>query len=326
MDDVLGPRAGRFLGEGFKRAEHRLSGITITPYPGQAAGITATGHLTPPAGPHPEETPPARLSTIDAMLFGAQLTGLYAAHTRQLPADARFAVQRLEMRAGTRAERDEPAKFPLSGRFVAAEPAGPPTATTLECRIGSLFARVHAHHSAGSAGSTGSAGAIEQVYDLPQELPGPWNEAPYGIPHTARQQLLTQVSAMVADGRACARATLAPQPAGAVPARAPATMIDALVAVLQLGQVLLYALDGVEGTHGGRLRMRRTCITAAPRPAARPTGPVTAALGQTQLLPSKAGIWRTAQVSGALHGIQVRADVAHLLPASWPGHDRPHSH
>ncbi|MEV7192562.1 AvrD family protein [Streptomyces sp. NPDC093510] len=323
VDDVLGPRAGRFLGEGFKRATHSLSGITIAPRPQADAGITATAHLTPPAGRTRQDDRddiPARLSAIDAMLFGAQLTGLYAAHTLQLPPDARFAVQHLELRAKTGQGQDEPAKFPVSGRPVDGPHPGPRTATTLECRIGSLTARVHARHS---PAPTDSPPGPEQVYDLPQELPGPWNEAPYGIAHTARQQLLTQVSASIAQGRACARATLAPHRAAAIPAGSPATMIDALVAVLQLGQVLLYALDGLDHAHGDDLRMRRIRITAAGAPAARPTDQVSAALAQAQLVPSPAGIWRTAEVRGALHGIQVQAGVAHLLPAAWPGHDRP---
>ncbi|MFD6437627.1 AvrD family protein [Streptomyces venezuelae] len=344
VDDVLGPRAGRFLGEGFKQAGHALSGITITPQTGAgtgtgtgagtAAGITATAHLTPPPGhPHHQNTAPTptpasapRLNTIDAMLFGAQLTGLYAAHTHQLAPDAHFAVRHLEMRAGTGRAHDEPERFPVSGRPVPAQQPGPPTETTLNCRIGSLSAQIHTRHSPARPARLGGPGGAGQAYDLPEELPGPWNEAPYGIAHTARRQLLTQVSVLVADGRACARATLAAPLSAAVPAGAPATMVDAFVAVLQLGQVLLYTLDGVEAGHGDHLRMRRARITAAPASAARPTDQATAALAQAQLLPFTAGIWRTAQIRGALHGIQVQAHVAHLLPASWPGRERPHRH
>jgi hypothetical protein len=322
IDDFLGPRETRFLGEGFKRVEHSLSDLTVTPGDEGAGGIEATAHIAIPGlwSRKGEQQPKPHLSTIDAMLFAARLTGLYAAHTSGLTPDAWFAVQSVDLRAGSSPDEDDLAKFPVGGRLVAADRSGQAWSTTLDCRIGSLTARVHARHSAGR-----TPAAPGQVHHLTGDLPGPWNDAPFGLPHGARHQLLTAVSVTVNsadDVQASARAELTPDQARAVPEGTPATMIDTFVAVLQLGQVLLYALDGIDRAASNNLWMRRTRVTAGPTPT-RPTDEVTATLRQTRLLPSPTGVWRTAEVIGSLHGVQARAGVAHLLPETSPSVDPP---
>ncbi|MGX1915379.1 AvrD family protein [Streptomyces phaeochromogenes] len=320
IDDFLGPRDSRFLGEGFKRVEHFLSDLAVSPGAAGVGAIEATAHIAIPGlwSRKGDQSPKPHLSTIDGMLFAAQLTGLYAAHTLGLPPDSRFAVQSVDMKAGSSPAEDDLAKFPVRGRLLAAERSGEEWSTTMDCRIGSLSARVHARHGTGR-----DPVATGHVYDRADELPGPWNDAPYGVPHRARHQLLTGVS-VTADGpgdpRASARVTLAADRAGDGPQDAPATMIDAFVAVLQLGQVLLYTLDGVDRAGSSNLWMRRTRVTIGTAPA-RPADEVTASLEQARLLPSQAGTWRTANVTGSLHGVQAQAGVAHLLPASWPGND-----
>lgn len=320
IDDFLGPRDSRFLGEGFKRVEHSLNDLAISPGTDGAGSIEATAHIAIPGvwSRKGDQSPKPHLSTIDGMIFAAQLTGLYTAHALALPPDSYFAVQSVEMKAGSSPDEDDLAKFPVSGRLVTAERTGEQWSTTMDCRIGSLSVKVHARHGA-SRDPIGTG----HVFDRADELPGPWNDAPYGISHRARHQLLTGVD-ITADGphdpRASARVALLPDRAGEVPQDTPATMIDAFVAVLQLGQVLLYTLDGIDRADSSNLWMRRTRITTGTAPA-RPDHEVTASLEQARLLPSKAGTWRTANVTGSLHGVQVRAGVTHLLPASRPGND-----
>ncbi|WP_405791540.1 AvrD family protein [Streptomyces sp. NBC_01506] len=323
IDDVLGPRDSRFLGEGFKRVEHALSHLAITPGADGAGSIEATAHLTIPGlwSRKGDQSPRPHLSTIDAMILAAQLTGLYAAHTLGLPPHAHFAVRQLDMKAGSRPDEDDLQEFPVSARLVSTGPGGEQgPATTMDCRIGSLSARVHAVHGTGH-GPTRSS----HVYDRADELPGPWNDAPYGIAHRARKQLLTQVGVSTrgpGDPTASADVTLPGHRAGQIPHGTPATMIDAFAAVLQLGQVLLYTLDGVDRADSANLWMRRTRVTTGtpPGPAHGPAR-ATASLERARLLPSQAGTWRTAEVTGALHAVRIQAGVTHLLPASWHGND-----
>jgi hypothetical protein len=313
IDDFLGPRDSRFLGEGFKRVQHSLTELTISPGADGAAGLEATAHVAIPGvwsrkgGQHQKP----HLSSIDVMLFAARLTGLYAAHTYGLAPDARFDVRSVDLKAGSSPDEEGLAKLPVSGRLVAAETSGEEWSTTLDCRIGSLSARVHARHSAGRH-PTGTPG----TYYLAEELPGPWNDAPFGVPHGSRQQLLTGVNVTGDDGddlQASARVALVPDGAGAAQDDVPATMIDALVAAMQLGQVLLYTLDGVERARSNNLWMRRARITAADPAPTRPDDEVTARLHQARLLPAPTGTWRSAEVIGALHGVRTQVAVAHLL-------------
>ncbi|MFE1442313.1 AvrD family protein [Streptomyces sp. NPDC058739] len=317
IDDFLGPRDSRFLGEGFKRVEHALTGLTITPpaagTPAAAeAGIEAVAHVTLPGlwSRKGNRHQKPHLSSIDVMLFAARLTGLYAAHTHGLAPDSPFEVLSVDMKAGSGPDEEGLEQLPVSGRLVAAGTSGALRSTTLDCRIGSLTARVHARHAAGRRPST-----TRRTYHLAEELPGPWNDEPYGVPHGARRQLLTGVGLTGGtedDHRASARVALVPDGAEAARDDAPATMVDALVSVMQLGQVLLYTLDGVERARSNNLWMRRARIRLDD------TGPgtgdeVTAALRQARLLPAPTGTWRSAEVAGALHGVRVQVAVAHLL-------------
>ncbi|TGB13381.1 AvrD family protein [Streptomyces sp. MZ04] len=317
IDDFLGPRDSRFLGEGFKRVEHSLTDLTISPGADGSGGIEATAHLAIPGlwSRKGENQQKPHLSSIDVMLFAARLTGLYAAHTFGLDPDAPFEVRSIDMKAGSSPDEESLEKFPVSGRLVAAETTGDQWSTTLDCRVGSLSARLHAAHGAGRRQSGDS-----QAYYVAEELPGPWNDRPYGVPHDARQQLLTGVH-VTGDGgeeglRASAQAMLVPDGAEAARDKAQATMIDAFVAAMQLGQVLLYTLDGIDRAGSNNLWMRRTRITAAAGAPDPGDDELTARLGQARLLPSPSGTWRSAELSGALHGVQARASVVHLLNPS----------
>jgi hypothetical protein len=91
-------------------------------------------------------------------------------------------------------------------------------------------------------------------------------------------------------------------------------MIDCFVTALQLGQVLLYELDGVSRAESSTLWMRKTVlelVTAKPV-----TGPIPAhvVLEDSTLLNSRTGIWRSADIVTEFHGIRLRCSVAHQIP------------
>lgn len=103
VDDILGDRRERFLGEGFKRVTDVLTDIAVRPAGGDAPGrIDACAGLRIDGTWSRKATVRQRphLSTIDAMVYGAWLAGLLVAHSRDLPPDAPFAVRSLSVRAG----------------------------------------------------------------------------------------------------------------------------------------------------------------------------------------------------------------------------------
>ncbi|MEU3278356.1 AvrD family protein [Streptomyces antibioticus] len=321
IDDVLGDRQGRFFGEGFKRVDYSLADITVVPEdaPGTSGGSGTTGQAHATAGIHLPDTWSRKgetlqrphLSTLDGMILAARLTGLYVAHARRLGADARFRVRGVRIKAGNAPDEEGLERFPVSARLrsavVSAESPGLST-TTMDCTIGAMSVQVAAEHP------TGVAYPAEGRHGDSAELDGPWNHAPFGVPHHERAQFLEDVVADAPAGTADARLTLVDGrdvPKGQAP-----TAVDLFVCALQLGQVLLYELDGLTRAGSNTLWMRRTSIEVTPVPddASGSDGRFRVLLGRSNALPTAEGTWRTARITASLGDLRMSCDVAHLLP------------
>ncbi|MFJ2773931.1 AvrD family protein [Streptomyces sp. NPDC087300] len=326
VDDALGDRQGRFFGEGFKRVTQGLSAITVRP-----AGASAPGTVDADAGIRipgvwsrkGESHQRPHLSTIDAMQFAAQLTGLYAAHVHELPPTGHFVVRSLCIKAGCTPDEESLDRFPVSALHESTRelPGTDRLLTTMDCRIGSMTVRVEAEHS-GSAATVRTEGS----YAHPEYLPGVWNDAPYGASHHGRHQYLLDVAGAADSLSADAelRITEALQAPDALDGAAPEplepTMVDLFVASLQLGQVLLYRLDGLDRATSNTLWMRGTTIAPAEEPAGEPAERPAAdrrlrvVLARPNELPTAEGTWRAARIQATYGGLSLSCNVAHLLP------------
>ena len=92
------------------------------------------------------------------------------------------------------------------------------------------------------------------------------------------------------------------------------TMVDCFVGSLQLGQILLYELDGLRRGSSNTLWMRQTRLEVdQARREWRSTLPLTTELRQAQLFTKAGSLWRTAQIVGRFGGVRMRCDVAHQL-------------
>ncbi|MET9130622.1 AvrD family protein [Streptomyces antibioticus] len=321
VDDVLGDRQGRFFGEGFKRVGYSLADITVVPEdaPGASGGSGTKGQVHATAGIHLPDTWSRKgetlqrphLSTLDGMILAARLTGLYVAHARRLGADARFRVRGVRIKAGNAPDEEGLERFPVSARLRSAVvSAGSPglSTTTMDCTIGAMSVQVEAEHP------TGVEYPAEGRYGDSAELDGPWNHAPFGVSHHERAQFLEDVVADASAGTADARLTLVDGqdvPKGQAP-----TAVDLFVCALQLGQVLLYELDGLTRAGSNTLWMRRTSIEVTPVPdgASGSDGRFRVLLGRSNALPTAEGTWRTARITASLGDLRMSCDVAHLLP------------
>lgn len=326
MDDVLGDRRNRFFGEGFKRVTYALTGVTIRPADADtAARIDATAGIRIPGTWSRKGQTHQRphLSTIDAMIFGAQVTGIYAAHTHSLSADAPFAVRSLSIKAGATPDEDSLDHFAVSGTYhnTTAEGSAPGRLrTTMDCTVGSMTVRVEAEHpvaidASAATEATGTPGTgtsgTEGSYAMAELRPGPWNDAPYGASHHSRRQILTDVRAEA--HRASAALTVTTREAAGGESLPP-TMVDLFVSALQLGQVLLYRLDGLDRATSNTLWMRSTTITPATTEPAEDDGRFHVTLARPTKLPTRQGTWRAAQITTAYAGMHLACNVAHLLP------------
>ncbi|MFJ4778270.1 AvrD family protein [Streptomyces sp. NPDC088762] len=326
VSDYLGAPERRFFGEGYKRAGHRLSGITS----GQEAAIgdtaatptvTGTAAVTYPADWSRKGTVDQKphLSTIDVLLLGVQLTeALLSRHRGLTEEDFRGSwLRRVRIKAGATPVEDDLAAVPVAARLGTEEPSPDAgrTVSVVDATVGALTIRVELDHP-----------DVRRTPGRPHATTGP--DRPFGDAYRQRRQSVEDV--YVAPGRD--RATALVRLTAWEPAAAPgsgteggyqpsAGLIDAFVVALQLGQVLLYELDGVSRADSDTLWMRSTLLEASSpqRPLTAPDGgrhPVTAELRDATRLTTRHGdTWRRADIAAELAGVSVICSVAHRLPA-----------
>jgi hypothetical protein len=317
LEDFLGPAGQRFFGSGYRRVGQRLSDIVIERHADGRGDIRATAGVGYPADwsrkaaakgdlrPH--------LSTIDALVFAAQLSELYLAGAHALGAPERSAMwlREVAIKAGTAPDEEGLAEF---GVTAEARPSGPGE-TVLDCRIGAMRARCTVAHPAGNP----VAGRLTHPSAdglLATDGIRPFGDG-YRYRHTDVGELLVDLGSLDATGRAATRELPGASRVvdGLEAAYHPSvTMVDAFVIGLQLGQILLYELDGIPRAESETLWMRRTVLSAT-GPSRPSTGyPVRTSLRNTQLLDGRGARWRTADIVGDFAGVQLTCSVTHRLP------------
>lgn len=318
IDEFLGPREHRFFGEGYKRAQHRMSAIRITTGDdGEGLVESRVSVAYPPdwsrKGGHDQRP---HLSTVDVIVIGARLGEMYLAHARGLDAvrRSRSALRSVRVRAGTKPVENDLTDLVATARIT--ESPGDLTTTTVECAVETMRVRLEIWHEAGDpVREPGS-------YDSPEELLGDPSARLFGTGYQARRQLLENVEAEMNEPAARASVRVLHDPALpsleeglGVERRGSASAIDCFVVGLQLGQVLLYALDDVPRARSDTLWMRRTVLECdVPRPALGDPAPAVAVLENARLLGNGRGeVWRSADIVAEFHGIRMRCSVAHRL-------------
>ncbi|MFI1470007.1 AvrD family protein [Streptomyces wuyuanensis] len=339
VSDYLGAPERRFFGEGYKRAQHRLTDLAVhtAPEDGPDAGegaplVTATAVVDYPADwsrkgsvdqkPH--------LSTIDVLLLGVRLTeALLGDHRGLTGAELRNSwIRRARIKAGAAPVEDGLSGFPVSARLgsEAASPDPGRTVSVVDARVGALTVRIELDHPDVRRGA--DAGTVHDGSGPePGDVPGQPLRRPFGEGYRKRRQSIEHV--VVGTGRDTAGAVvrLEARDEAAGPGEGTegghqpsAGLIDAFVVALQLGQVMLYELDQVDRADSHTLWMRSTLFEASTphRPLAAQDGgplPVTAELRNATVLRSRSGeTWRRADIVAELAGIGVVCSVAHRLP------------
>ena len=318
VDDRLGPAAGRFFGAGFRRVTYAVRDVTTSVAPDLAHTTTATVGVAYPRDWSRKRSTELRphFSTVDAIVLASDLAVLGIADARHLDrADtARAHVRSLRISAANRPQEDLDA---LPATVVARDAGGTAdggVVTRVDCRIGTMRIRCEVEHPSGVPRP-----GVREHTD-PVDVLGPADRRYFGAGFRAWQQDVRDVRIDLEDQRADAtlhvaldRTSEGAPPAGTTPAGV--TTVDAFVTALQLGQVLLYELDGVGRAESDTLWMRQTALTAAPPVPAEATGcATTARLERAALLDMDGAPWRTADIVGRTAGVEVRCAVTHRLP------------
>ncbi|MET7683660.1 AvrD family protein [Streptomyces sp. NPDC005423] len=323
VDDALGPRNKRFFGDGYKRAEHNLRDITVTEGPGQSPRIDASARVRYPSdwSRKGDKDQRPHLSTVDVLVIGAQLCEVLLVDAVGLTAQelSKAVLSRARIKAGTTPVEDDLECFAASARLVSTSPTpGEPGrfVSTMDCRVGTLRMTCTVRH--GRAARTPS---LPVRHASGHRAFGDPHIRLFGTGFTTRQQFIENVELDSASNRATAavrinEAVQAPAAGLEAGLRDCASPIDAFVIGLQLGQILLYALDKVPRSHSNTLWMRETVLDLNPARAALPAlEGATARLERSrQLTNSRGEVWRSADIVGEFHGIRLRCSVAHRLP------------
>jgi hypothetical protein len=308
IDDYLGPAAGRFFGSGYRRVSYRFEHLALGTGAdvGRLEATVAVGYprdwstkaTTHPIRPH--------LSTVDALVLGARLSALALTAVPGLDEESRRTawLRRMTIHASVTPVEEGLDALPVSAGLRSTSPEGTGAASVVACRVGPMRVECELVHPRPT--TTGPRPG-------PAELIASTEEGPYGLAIHGQRQQIEQVE--VADGRANALVSVTPLEASSP--TPPVSLVDAFVVSLQLGQVLLYELDGVERARSNNLWMRSTTLTSSgPHRAADGPIPVTASLAGTRLLRARGATWRAASIVGDSLGIRTRCSVAHELPAT----------
>lgn len=306
IDDYLGPDETRFFGSGYRRVRYHFEPKA------KSVQQRATARIEYPADWSTKATGAAlrpHLSTIDGLVLGAEIVDRHVRHrgTQHSRAATRH-LRRVDIRAGSAPYEEGLDRVPVELTPPSPADAAPGGERTIfDCRVGNMQLRYEVDQPTVQAASAGWSDAGPGPFLAAGEVPL------YGADYRSGRQRIERVS-VDTDGRR-ADATVTLERSEQDTHLRHASLIDSFVVSLQLGQVLLYELDGLDRAGSNTLWMRQTTIlTDVPLPPVRGPFPVTTALTGEALIQVRGRAWRRATILGECAGVRTRCAVAHELP------------
>jgi avirulence D protein (AvrD) len=313
VDDFLGPAEKRFFASGYRRVDYEFGEVVV-----DRTGVATSLRLSYPADWSKKAAAkgalPPHLSTVDAILLGAQLTELCLTVNYGLSVAQRQLIwlQDIRIRAGSTPDEmldQVPATASLAQTV---DHAGGRRRSTVDITVGRMRIRCAAVHD------TTEANPVQGRYANPEALLGPAASRYYATGFVRGGHRVDELSVDAGQLRAAASVTVHVVNAdqgieGAYQPRV--TAVDAFVTGLQLGQVLLYELDSMRRGASNTLWMRNTHMTL-PEPGDDLVErvPLTTALENPKLIEMGGGVWRTADIVTELGGARFICAVTHQLP------------
>ena len=312
VDDFLGPAEKRFFASGYRRVEYEFGEVAV-----DEAGVVTTLRLGYPADWSKKAARgalPPHLSTVDAILLGAQLTELYLTAHYRLTAVQRQLIWLDEVRIKAGSAPDEALdRVPATASLAeTVDYPGGRRRSTVDVAIGRMRIRCAVVHDAAEAE------LVQRRYRDLEEVLGSAASRYYGTGFVRGGHRIDELSVDVERLRATASVTAHVVNAdqgieGAYQPRV--TAVDFFVTGLQLGQVLLYELDSMRRGTSNTLWMRNTHMTLPePGDGLLEQVPLTTAIENPKLIEMSGGVWRTADIVAELGDARFTCAVTHQLP------------
>ncbi|MFK0007491.1 AvrD family protein [Paenarthrobacter sp. NPDC090520] len=316
VDDYLGPKSTRFFGSGYRQTTPALRGLsirhTVDGYTFmEARGSVRVGDHWSVKGTTAQEP---HLGTTDAIVLALEAAEALLASRYSPSILPAVYVRKLTLVAGTTPIEDILDDFPVTATSNGQSDDG---IILINVEMASMKAVLELHHPLCVASKANLR------TENPDALVGDAARRVYGDIYKSRDTDILDVTLDVAvpSGSATALVTEAPnvrsEPIGLEGAYQPGlSLMEAFVTTLQLGQVLLYELDGVTRAQSNTLWMRRTVITASAPPSSILDGlPLNVQLRRPRVLPLNGSNWRCADIEGRIGShLVITCDVAHEIP------------
>lgn len=315
IDEYLGPSEGRFFGSGYRRSVYSFndpvpvedgfrSQVDID-YPVDWSRKKEGDDLTP------------HLSTVDVMVLGMRcVETLMEKEVGLSEKDIGAArIRKMVIRAGTRPQEDL-VDVPLSAAITRRKAEGDwrNLVSTFDIRVGVMSSRVQVEHG------------------KPREIPldaGDWStltgrdDRYWGTGYRREDQLLRNVSVDLGELRCRADVELRKEGyASGLGSRCSSTMtvVDGFVSLLQMAQVLLYEIDGLDRSNSDTLWMQQVVLRqGGPATERDDTGAASLVISDHQLLDMSDGQWRNAELKGRMGDVTMSATFAHRISKSEKG-------
>ncbi|MFE1102570.1 AvrD family protein [Nocardiopsis alba] len=309
VDEYLGPSKGRFFGSGYRRSVYSFDDPSLT-----EEGLRATVDIDYPADwsrkregddlvPH--------LSTVDVMILGTRcaetlMERRLGSSDREIR-DAR--IRKMVVRAGAAPQEDLVA-VPITAAVTGTRPTedGERLLSTFETRVGAMMTRVQVEHRA-PLGEPPSSADWSALLGRPD---GYW-----GTGYREEDQTLKNVHVDL-EGLRC-RADVevdAVDHTSGIGSHRPSgpTVVDGFVSLLQLAQILLYELDGLDRSSSDTLWMQQVVLRQSGSTSEDPSsGIASLAISDHRSLDMPDGRWRDASLKGGLDDITMSASFAHRI-------------
>lgn len=284
VDDFLGVRNLRYFGEGYLRTTQNITDFKIAEG-GEPLRFTCTGQVLLPEvwsqKGRSRQTP--HLSTIDVIELAIDSVRQLFISTRQSDIIRTGTLRNISIIAGNKPVETDLDNIRISGRAVRDSNGS----HIIELSIANMNLELVCVPVAGSG--------------LPVVSPG---KQPVEV---------SDVMVCLADEGAVAAAIVTPL---AICTNETWSVSSCFAASLQLGQILLYNLDGVDRTRSNTLWMKRTTITFS-QELSRSTQlpqPVFTKLENVKKYPKPDGDWRRADIVSVICNTRIVCSVTHRLP------------
>lgn len=287
IDDFLGQRDSRYFGNGYLKTDHHIQDLhlekNLESLSFRCHGSVFLPEIWSQKG-EKQQTP--HLSTIDVIELAQECLRQIHAYTLHAPIIPSTAVKSIEITAGNTPVESDLEKLPITGQVISQEGKN--------YKIGLQIANMH----------------LEILYT------GNPAATPSSVMTAIKQPVeVSHVMARANDEHAFAFGVIKPL---ASHSHQGWSISSCFAASLQLGQTLLYQLDGIQRIHSNTLWMKRTLITLNQglTQSTEDMQPIFVRLDKPKKYTKTDGEWRRADIFSLVCNANIVCSVTHRLPVS----------